>query len=510
MQMSRRVLVLVAAASLAASSEVVAGRVATDSQILRRGPKPAYAYVQVALRPFGRPIPPAFLGLAMEYRGIVAYAGPDPTAINPVLQQMIRNLAPGQSPVIRIGGDSTDWTWWPQRGLRKPAGVNYALTPSWIATVRGLLQATNAGVIVGINLEANRPLVSGAEARALINGIGRQRVRALELGNEPELYGRLPWSRTPTGTPIMGRPASYRRGGWNTDFARARAAMPAYPLAAPATGNFGFLASLGGLLSAEPSVRLLTFHRYPLHRCHTPPTAVAYPTVPNLLAPVASRGLMQGTAHAIAIAHSRGIPFRVAEMGPVTCGGRWGVSNSFASALWVLDALFAIAGSGADGVNIQTAPWPGTPNEIFYFHQLGRQWQGWARPEYYGALMFVQAAPPGSRLLGLGYAGGSQIRVWATLTPGHQIHLVAINASLTHAASIHVRLPTAAPATVSRLLAPGAYATGGVTLAGQSFDATTTGLPRGSRRTTSLRPSGGRYTLTLPASSAAMLTVAAH
>ena len=192
------------------------------------------------------------------------------------------------------------------------------------------------------------------------------------------------------------------------------------------------------------------------------------------------------------------------------CGGTWGVSNSFASALWVLDALFAIAGSGADGVNIQTAPWPGTPNEIFYFHQLGRQWQGWARPEYYGALMFAQAAPPGSRLLGLGYSGGSQIRVWATLTPGHQIHLVAINASLTHAASIHVRLPTTAPATVSRLLAPGAYATGGVTLAGQSFDETTTGLPRGSRLTTSLRPLGGRYTLSLPASSAAMLTVAAH
>jgi hypothetical protein len=73
-----------------------------------------------------------------------------------------------------------------------------------------------------------------------------------------------------------------------------------------------------------------------------------------------------------------------------------------------------------------------------------------------------------------------------------------------------VRLPTTAPATVSRLLAPGAYATGGVTLAGQSFDETTTGLPRGSRLTTSLRPLAGRYTLTLPASSAAMLTVAAH
>ena len=173
----------------------------------------------------------------------------------------------------------------------------------------------------------------------------------------------------------------------------------------------------------------MTFHRCPLHRCHTTRASVAYPPVPNLLAPVASRGLMQGTAHAIAIAHSRGIPFRVAEMGPVTCGGTWGVSNSSASALWVLDALFAIAGSGADGVNIQRRR--GREHRTRSSTSIG--WAGSGRAgasRVYGALMFAQAAPGVSRLLGLGYAGGSHIRVWATLTPGDQIHLVAINASL--------------------------------------------------------------------------------
>ena len=501
---------LFAAASLVASSGVLAAPAAARP-VSPQPPKPAYASVRVGGGAFGRAIPPSFLGLAMEYRGVVAYAGPDSAAINPVLVQMIRNLAPGQSPLIRIGGDSTDWTWWPQPGLRKPAGVSYALTPGWLATVRALLQATNARGILGVNLEANRPLVAGAEARALIRGLGQQRVRALEIGNEPELYAVLPWSRTLAGKPIIGRPPGYSLVSWDSDFARARAAIPSYPLAAPATGNLDWLANLGAFLSVEPAVQIVTFHRYPLNRCrHTMRGTARYPTVPNLLALGASRALMQGTASAIAAAHRRGIPIRVGEMGPVTCGGTWGVSNSFASALWVLDALFAIATTGADGVNIQTAPWPGTSNEIFYFHQRGGRWQGWPRPEYYGLLMFAQAAPPGSRLLDLGYAGGTQIRIWATRTPTDQIHLVAINTSLSRPASIRVRLPSAsAPATVERLLAPSAYATGGVTLAGQSFAGTTTGLPVGSRVTWAVRSSAGSYTLTLPASSAAMLTVAA-
>ena len=175
----------------------------------------------------------------------------------------------------------------------------------------------------------------------------------------------------------------------------------------------------------------------------------------------------------------------------------------------MLDALFAIAGSGADGVNIQTAPWPGTPNEIFYFHRAGSG-RAERATEYYGALMFAQAAPPGSRLLGLGYAGGSQIRVWATLTPGHQIHLVAINASLTHAASIHVRLPTAAPATVSRLLASRC-------VCHRRRHARRPELRRDDHRPAArvapddVAPPVGRPLYAhAPASSAAMLTVAAH
>jgi len=41
----------------------------------------------------------------------------------------------GQAPVLRIGGDSTDTTWWPTPGLRPPPGVTYSLSPRWLAVV---------------------------------------------------------------------------------------------------------------------------------------------------------------------------------------------------------------------------------------------------------------------------------------------------------------------------------------------------------------------------------------
>ncbi len=60
-----------------------------------------------------RAIPAGFLGLSLEYSAVSAYAGRDPSAVDPVFEQLIRNLTPGQRPVLRIGGDTTDWSWYP-------------------------------------------------------------------------------------------------------------------------------------------------------------------------------------------------------------------------------------------------------------------------------------------------------------------------------------------------------------------------------------------------------------
>jgi hypothetical protein len=139
-------------------------------------------------------------------------------------------------------------------------------------------------------------------------------------------------------------------------------------------------------------------------------------------------------------------------------------------------------------------------------------WQASVFPEYYGMLMFSEAAPPGSRLLAVSTPADPDVRVRAALTPNGLIHVVLLNDSLTTDQTIALQPPTGAGKTaiVERLNAPGgATATSGITLAGQSFgEETTTGTLTGKFQADHLTPTDGQYLIKLPASSAAMVSFA--
>jgi hypothetical protein len=478
---------------------------------------PDATVVRIGGTPRGSPIRPGFVGVSLEYKTLLSAERPGVAGANPVLAQLIRNLAPGQTPVVRIGGDSTDWTWWPVPGIPRPAGVSYGLSPAWVARARGLATSSGARLILGINLETASSAIAAAEARHLVDGIGRGRIEALELGNEPELYSALPWYHTPAGRPVFGRPLSYGPADYAAEFGRLAKALPAVPLAGPSTGSNAWIAALGQFIATDPVLRMVTFHAYALnpfgdafrgHNCSTPRGDPAHPTVATLLAGYASQGLLQDVSPAVALAHSHGLTFRVDEMNAVTCAGTRGVSNTSASALWVLDALFVLAEAGVDGVNIHT--WRGSAGKLFDVHYRHGRWVGYVRPEYYGLMMFARAAPPGSRLLPVERRGPGQVRAWAVAAPDHNLRVVLINDDLRRSRWVIVRPPgPRRGALLERLIAPNAYARTGITLAGQSFGPRThTGLPAGRPELTSLPPVGDEYVVRLPPASAALLTLA--
>jgi hypothetical protein len=171
-----------------------------------------------------------------------------------------------------------------------------------------------------------------------------------------------------------------------------------------------------------------------------------------------------------------------------------------------MDTLFTLAADGVDGVNLHT--YPDSVNGLFDFARVDGRWQGTVHPLYYGALMFTQAAPAGSRRLPINGGDQAAVRAWATVAPDHRIRVLVINDSLTRSALALVRTPvTPGPASVERLRAASAYATGGITLGGQSFGATTdTGLLPGPVPQDAV-PRRGSYAVTLPAGSAALLTL---
>jgi len=448
-----------------------------------------------------RPIPPGFLGLSLEYFAIPAYAGTNPSQTDPVFVQLIRNLAPGQPPELRIGGDTTDETWWPVPGTPTPAGVKETLTPGWIAITKALATATGARLTLGINLEADSATVAATEAGQLETGLGPSRIEALEPGNEPELYGTFTWGRS--GKP--GRPHDYDFAAFSRDFSRIARALPNVPLAGPAAGGVRWFRDIRTFLGEQRDVKVATLHRYPLQLCYRSKDEPDYPTISHLMSAGASRGLADSVAGAVRASHARHTPLRIDEMNTIGCGIDRAVSESFASSLWGLDAMFNMARVGVDGVNIST--FPGATDQLFTFSHAGGRWKGQVMPEYYGLEMFAQAAPMGSRLLRVSPTGTRQIRAWTTLAPDGTIRVVLINESA-QTRVVHIRARGASgTGTLEYLAAPSLKARSGVTLAGQSFGTTTTGLPTGAPKTYEVTQSRGGYAIRIPGASAAMLTV---
>jgi hypothetical protein len=455
----------------------------------------------------GSAIPAGFLGLSIEYWAVEAYAGRDARAINPILVQLIRALAAGHPTVLRIGGVSTDKTWWPIRASRPPLGVNYALTRRRLAVIKALANAVGARLILGINLEVDSRRVASVEAKAMVADIGRRRIAAFELGNEPELYGNRNFAwYVRDGENFTGRPWSYDMAAFTRDFSTIGAVLPPAPLAGPTSGGRRWLSQLAGFVAAEPRLGLVTVHRYPLQACYNTPASPTYPTISGLLSSAASRGLADGVSPDLAVAHKSHLRLRIDEMNDVSCGNPPGVPNTFAMALWALDALFADARVGVDGVNIHT--YPGAVYQLFKFRRTSTGWRALVEPEYYGLLMFAQAAPPGARLLPT--SGGSEaVRIWATQDRQGSTRVVLINddPARSYRVSLHVARARGV-ATLERLEAPTARASSGVTLGGQGFGpASASGVLSGQRSSLAITATAGRYTVRLPPASAALLTL---
>lgn len=490
-------LALVAALGLAVGSSVAAPSPA------RADPIPA----AVSANATGQAMAGGFVGVSFEYRALHQYTGRDPLAIDPSLLGLLRGLAPDQSPVIRIGGDSTDGSWWPIRGMLAPGGVYYPITEGWLRTTRALAADLDARLILGINLAAGRPAIAAAEGRALLGGIGSQYIDALEIGNEPDLYGVFPWYRDRRGHLYRARNRGYDLSDYTKQFTEWSRVLPGVPLAGPAVSGPAWMGKLGSFISAEPKLGLITYHRYPLRACVTNPSSPGYPSIPNLLADSSSSGLAQSLAAYVQVAHRHNLQFRLGEMNTASCEGAPGVSDTFASALWALDTMFNLANVGVDGVNIHMLP--GSDYELFTIsHSASGAWQAFVHPEYYGLMMFAQAFPPGAHLLPVTAPAGP-VKFWATEDTTGTIRVVVINQDTTAPHTINLQLPsTTAPGAVETLTAPAVNATSEVTFGGQSFGAeTATGTLPGTPAATPVTPTLGTYALTVPAGSAELLTV---
>jgi hypothetical protein len=477
------------------------------------------AQVNVALAPGSRAItlPRSYLGLSIEYWGLPRYES-HPHAFARVLSLL---RVAGNGPLIlRIGGDSADRTYWDPRAQRLRSRF-FALTPGWLTETARLVRRLRVRLILDLNVVADSPPMAARWARAALNALPRGSVLGFEIGNEPDLYHqefpyRLAAAEQPNAPAaaradarsMLGEPSlttSFSISTYLEDFrsyARALGAVsPNMTLLGPAVANpqldFSWLSRL--IAADHRGLGMVTAHRYPLSECQ-PPGSPQYPTIRRLLSERSSTGMADGVKSAVRAAHRAGLAFRLTELNSVTCGGRPKVSDSFATALWAPDALFALLRAGVDGVNVHIRD--DAINAPFTLTRTGLN----ARPLIYGLALFARALGPDARLVALQVHAARRLHVklWGVRVGLHLLKLVMINKGA-RTAGVRLALAARGTATVQRLMAPSVSATSGVTLDGQWLDRH--GRWLGTRVQATIAPSRGAYEVSLPGASAALVSL---
>ena len=405
---------------------------------------------------------------------------------NARMLQFVQTL--GTAGVIRIGGNTSDYAHWSADGTAVSSPEGTIVNRAVLNDLGDFCRALNWKLIWGLNLGRGTAEEAAAEAKAVSESL-RDSLLAFEIGNEPDLFA-----------------PAHRKKGWSykdflTDY-RAfkkviRQAVPGAPFAGPDVANQ--TAWVESFAKDEGSdLKLLTHHHY----SQGPPERKTS-TIENLLE--GNTNLQQRLDKIATTSKASGVPFRFCEDNSCFHGGKSGVSDTFASALWVLDHMWMIAASGGAGVNIETGMNQlGRISDYSPIYPVGEN--GYvARPIYYGMLAFRHNV--GGERIGLKLdAGGSNVKAYAVATPrGTRVTL--INKDMSR--NISVRLTAGAAATtasVVRLTAPSAESKDGVTFAANQVDADghwSPGKPEVSAVV------DGNFTVSVPAVSAAIVLLRA-
>jgi hypothetical protein len=455
------------------------------------------------------PVPRSYLGLSTEY-----WALPEWAPSMPLLERTLSLVrVPGGGPlVLRVGGDSADHAFWDPDAASMPPWA-FTLQPRWLDQARQLVRGLGIKLILDLNLITDTPATAAQWAQAAESRLPRGSIIAFEVGNEPDIYSRADWLAITAGSRFAGRPspggslpATLTAADYVDDFrAYARALAPVAPhtiLAGPALANpvlhRHWVSTL--LAGAGRSLGLVTIHQYPYSGCAGRRGSPSYATIGRVLSAAAATGLAGALGPEVDAAHDAGLPLRLTELNSVNCGGRDGISNSFATALWAPDALFALLRAGVDGVNLHVradavnAPFAIAGGELN------------ARPLLYGLIMFARALGPRARLVRLTAQRPRSLNLgaWAVRVGRNTLHVMLIDKS-GRSARVSLRLPATADATVQRLLAPSARSLTGVTLGGRSL--APDGSWRGTAQVQTVVPGRGGYVVGVRDQSAALLTV---
>jgi hypothetical protein len=334
----------------------------TSPQLAPTIPQPIPTAVQIVVRATvgtsAGTIPDYFMGLSYEKGDFVTESLF--TAANTSLAGLFNRLGNG---VLSLGGNSLDKTLWTPEGSGNTAGH---VSPVDVDNLAAFIALTNWKVLYGVNLGSSTPALAAAEVAYVQSKLGDVLI-GFGIGNEPEEYFR---SYFPSGWDLTAYEAL-----WQQFSSAILSATPSAIITGPASGGDVTTWTVPFFLSPNGKlVSLLTQHYY-RGNGHSVRATTAHLVSPDLAIIADCVALKSAVA-------ARKIPFRFSETNSYLYGGSPGVSDAYASALWVIDHLFNIALGGGSGVNMQSG-------DVGYYTPIAKSGSVVeVRPEYYGLLLF--------------------------------------------------------------------------------------------------------------------------
>jgi hypothetical protein len=444
----------------------------------------------------GRRVPADFLGLSIEWNNVRAYLGDGAGGARAVTVRLLEELAEeGQRPLLRIGGNSQDESWWNPTGAARPPGVTIDVGPADLSTLGALQRALGNQLVLGLNLALGDPDNAAAMVEAALAAIPAEGVQAIELGNEPDSY--VPRHRA----------EPWDWAAYVEDVRAFRAAIDARveaPLAFwwPSLAGRRWLPDLAAGMAAEAAdVAVVSTHVYPYTVCNGLP-----PPAPLDL--LHERGtVMVGQLYAphAAAAEALGLPLRMGELNSVSCSGAPGVSDTHAAALWAADVAMQLAVAGVVGVNFHGGAPPGMPSHYAAW-TLAADGAPRVQPLFYGLRLVALATASAGRVLPVEVDAGAPVRAFATLGDDAATRVLLLRVGADGPARVRLEAPGTA-ATLVRLTAPSLDARGGLSLGGMTWDGSPDGGPVGEPAPETLRREGDAWVVDLPAYDAAVVTM---
>ena len=312
----------------------------------------------------GPHMPIDFVGLSYEVQQLT-----DSSFFSAQNSGLIREFkALSSTGVLRLGGNTSEFAYWkpapdspepehPQvrEVVGEPKAHYYAVTLEAVRNLAQFLQAAGWTCVYGIGMGTNTPARAAEEAAFVAATLG-DRLQYFQIGNEADLFSHH-----------LRDPKTWSAKAYLEEWlalARAIATrVPAAKFGMPdVASNASWLTEIADQCpSIQSPLRVTTLtHHYYFGGPATNPEV----NIPNLLKP-ATMEKVQNTANIASAAASK-MSARVRMTEGNTCyrGGKPGVSDVFAAALWSADYSLLLASNNYSGVNLHGGTGKSVANSV--------------------------------------------------------------------------------------------------------------------------------------------------